>query len=79
MPVDVHKGRLHAAGKISSMLATLDKANGHAIKKKKPRHIPPQSLARVKVELVGEVIPVEVGDKVVLRHNGQTVAAGIIE
>ena len=78
MPVDVHKGRLHAAGKIFSMLVTLDKANGQAIKKK-PRHIPPGSLARVEVELVGELIPVEAGDKVVLRHNGQTVAAGIVE
>jgi len=78
MAIDVHKGRLHAAGRICSMLATIDKANGQIIKKK-PRHIPPGSLARVKVELAGESIPVEAGNRVVLRNNGQTVAAGIIE
>lgn len=78
MAVDVHKGRLHAAGRISAMLQIIDKANGTVIKKK-PRHIPPGSLARVKVELVNDSIPVEAGNRIVLRNNGQTVAAGIIE
>ena len=78
MAVDVHKGRLHAAGKITKMLETIDKATGETIKKK-PRHIAAGALARVRVELVGDSIPVEVGNHVVLRSNGQTVAAGIIE
>lgn len=80
MAVDVHKGRLHAAGKISAMIGTLDKANGQVVKKK-PRHVPPGALARVQVQLVvgGETIPVEKGNRVVLRSNGVSVAAGIVE
>jgi elongation factor 1 alpha-like protein len=78
MAVDVHKGRLHAAGKVSVLLQTIDKSNGEIIKKK-PRHIPAGSLARVTVELVGEPIPVESGNRIVLRSSGTTVAAGIIE
>jgi len=80
MAVDVHKGRLHAAGKISAMMETLDKANGQVVKKK-PRHVPPGAFARVQVQLVvgGETIPVEKGNRVVLRSNGVSVAAGIVE
>jgi len=78
MAVDVHRGRLHAAGRISRLIAKIDKSNGD-ITKKKPRHIPSGSLATVTVELLGESIPVEAGNRVVLRANGQTVAAGIIE
>lgn len=79
MAVDIHRGQLHAPGRIAAMLQTYDKANGTVIKKK-PRHIAAGSLASVKVELTaGESIPVEVGNKIVLRSNGQTVAAGIIE
>lgn len=78
MAVDVHKGRLHAAGKVSVLLQTMDKSNGQVIRKK-PRHIPPGSLARVTVELIGEAIPVEAGNRIVLRSSGVTVAAGIIE
>lgn len=78
MAVDIHKGRLHAAGRICSMLATYDKSNGMVLKKK-PRHVASGSLALSKIELLGDPIPVEVGNRIVLRSNGQTVAAGIIE
>jgi elongation factor 1 alpha-like protein len=75
--VDVHKGRMHAAGKIRAILAIFDKSNGTVIKKK-PRHVPPGSLATVEVEMLDGPIAAEVGDRMVLRLNGQTVGAGII-
>lgn len=78
MAVDVHRGRLHLPGRIIYLLSILDKSTG-AVVKKKPRHIAAGSLATVKVEMVGNQIPLEVGHKVVLRCGGQTVAAGIVE
>ncbi|KAI5852856.1 P-loop containing nucleoside triphosphate hydrolase protein [Morchella snyderi] len=78
MMVDVHRGRLHAPGKVVYLLSTLDKATG-VVLKKRPRHITAGSLATVKVELMGNPIPLEAGYKVVLRSGGQTVAAGIVE
>lgn len=77
MMVDVHRGRLHLPGKIAYLLSTLDKVTG-TVMKKKPRHITAGSLATVKVEMIGNPIPLEVGHKVVLRCGGQTVAAGIV-
>lgn len=77
MMVDVHRGRLHLPGKIAYLLSTLDKVTG-TVMKKKPRHITAGSLATVKVEMIGNPIPLEVGHKVVLRSGGQTVAAGIV-
>lgn len=79
MAVDIHRGHLHAPGRISGLLQTYDKSNG-TVTKKKPRHVAAGNLASVMVELVaGAAIPVEAGMKIVLRSNGQTVAAGIIE
>lgn len=78
MMVDVHRGRLHTPGKVVYLLATLDKASG-AVVKKKPRHISAGSLAAVKVEVMGNPIPLEAGYRVVLRCGGQTIAAGIVE
>ncbi|KAI5778191.1 elongation factor Tu [Geopyxis carbonaria] len=78
MIVDIHRGQLHTAGKVAVMLAILDRNTGEVLKKK-PRHIPAGSLALIQIDLSGDVIPVEAGNKIVLRSNGQTVAAGIIE
>lgn len=79
MAVDIHRGQLHAPGRIAQMIQTYDKASG-VVAKKKPRAIPPGTLASVKVELTaGESIPVEVGNRVVLRAQGTTVAAGVVE
>lgn len=76
MPVDIHKGRLHIAGKISKLVAVLDKGDGRVVKKK-PKIVPPGSIARVVVDLDG-VAPIEVG-RVILRANGETVATGLLE
>lgn len=77
MPVDLHRGRLHAAGQIQSMLATLDKATG-AVIKKKPRVVQPGAVARIVVKLA-EKAPLESGQRVVIRSGGETIAAGLLE
>jgi len=85
MMVDIHRGRLNAAGKVAKMIAVYDKATG-AVTKKKPRHIPAGGLASITVQVDngpgvvgGGTIPVEVGTRIVLRAFGQTVAAGLVE
>ncbi|KAF5703559.1 elongation factor 1-alpha [Fusarium globosum] len=77
MPVDLHRGRLHSAGQIVSITATLDKATG-AIIKKKPRVVQPGGVARVVIKLAAKV-PLESGQRVVIRSGGETVAAGLLE
>ncbi|RPA90659.1 hypothetical protein L873DRAFT_400762 [Choiromyces venosus 120613-1] len=79
MLVGIHRGRLHASGRVISLLESLDKATGKTLKKK-PRHIAPGMVARIKVEVsLCAGIPVEKGNKIVLRLGGKTVAAGIVE
>ncbi|KAL2019179.1 hypothetical protein VTK56DRAFT_9979 [Thermocarpiscus australiensis] len=77
MQVDVHRGRLHAAGKIEAIPAVLDKVTG-AVAKKKPKIVKPATVARIVVKLETQV-PLEAGQRVVLRSGGQTVAAGLLE
>ncbi|KAF9775575.1 hypothetical protein IL306_006316 [Fusarium sp. DS 682] len=77
MPVDLHRGRLHSAGQIVSITATLDKASG-VIVKKKPRVVQPGGVARVVIKLAAKV-PLEPGQRVVIRSGGETVAAGLLE
>ncbi|CAD6449361.1 8c653c68-7b3a-4870-b09b-57c95e3f3990 [Sclerotinia trifoliorum] len=78
MHVDVHRGRLHTAGKIKEIVAVLDKGTGQPIGKKKPRIIKPAQVARVVVELETSV-PLEAPTRVILRSDGVTVAAGLLE
>lgn len=77
MQIDVHRGRMHVPGRITQMIAVLDKASG-AIIKKKPRVVQPGSVARVVVEL-DAAVPLEVPSRVVLRSGGATLAAGLLE
>ncbi|KAF7550156.1 hypothetical protein G7046_g8111 [Stylonectria norvegica] len=77
MPVDLHRGRLHSAGQIVSITSTLDKATG-AVLKKKPRIVQPGGVARVVVQLAAKV-PLEPGQRVVIRSGGETIAAGLLE
>lgn len=78
MHCEVHKGRLHAPGRVTKLLAQLDKASGAAVKGKKPRLIKPGSVARVLVE-VDDPIPLEQGGRVILRAGGETIGAGLVE
>ncbi|OAL28869.1 translation elongation factor Tu [Fonsecaea nubica] len=77
MSVDVHKGRLHVPGRISQLVGVLDKASG-TITKKKPKIVQPGSVVRVVVRL-DQVVPLEPPSRIVLRANGETVGAGLIE
>lgn len=77
MSVDVHRGRLHVSGRISQLVATLDKATGEVMKKK-PKVVKPGSVARIKIEL-DQMVPLEAPTRIVLRANGETVAAGLVE
>ena len=79
MAVEVHRGRLHAPGRISRLAGVLDKVSGKPKEDgKKVRIVKPGSVARVVVE-VDEPVPLELGGKVVLRAGGQTVGAGLLE
>ncbi|KAL4790782.1 P-loop containing nucleoside triphosphate hydrolase protein [Aspergillus venezuelensis] len=75
--VDIHRGRLHVPGRISKLVATLDKASGNVLKKK-PKIVAPGSVARIVVEL-DQAVPLEAPTRVVLRAGGDTVAAGLLE
>ncbi|KAL8305858.1 hypothetical protein RB597_003462 [Gaeumannomyces tritici] len=77
MQVDVHRGRLHAAGQIQEMSAILHKMTG-AVTKKKPRIIKAGDTARIVVKMTSKV-PLETGQRIILRSNGSTVAAGLLE
>jgi elongation factor 1 alpha-like protein len=77
MPIDLHRGRLHSAGQIVEMEAVLDKATGEVVRRK-PKVIRPGEVARVTVRL-RERIPLEAGQRVVIRSGGETVAAGLVE
>jgi elongation factor 1 alpha-like protein len=77
MPVDLHRGRLHVAGQILSISATLDKATGEVLKKK-PKVVQPGAVARVSIKLNSKV-PLEKGQRVVIRSQGETIAAGLLE
>ncbi|KAL4919900.1 hypothetical protein BDW62DRAFT_27276 [Aspergillus aurantiobrunneus] len=75
--VDIHRGRLHVPGRIGRLVATLDKGSGNVLKKK-PKIVPPGSVARVVVEL-DQAVPLEAPTRVVLRAGGDTIAAGLLE
>ncbi|KAE9967643.1 hypothetical protein BLS_006252 [Venturia inaequalis] len=78
MFVDVHRGPLHVGGKVTQLVAVLDKVTGKELGKKKVRVVQPGSVARVVVGLESG-LPVEAGVKVILRSEGLTVAAGLVE
>jgi elongation factor 1 alpha-like protein len=77
MNLDVHKGRLHVPGRITQLIGILDKSSG-AVLKKKPKIVQPGSVVRVVVQLE-QAVPLEAPARIVLRANGETVAAGLIE
>lgn len=75
--VDIHRGRLHVPGRISQLVATLDKVTGASIKKK-PKIVAPGTVARIVVEM-DQAVPLEAPTRIVLRAGGGTVAAGLLE
>jgi elongation factor 1 alpha-like protein len=77
MYVDIHRGALHQAGRIETLVAILDKSTGE-VTKKKPRVLQPGQVARVVVTLEDE-LPLEAPTRIILRSEGSTVASGIVE
>lgn len=77
MHIEVHRGRLQTAGRITRLVALLDKSSG-AVVKKHPRLINPGSVARVVLEL-DEAVPLEAPGRIILRAGGETIAAGLLE
>ncbi|KAJ0426500.1 hypothetical protein BJY00DRAFT_307343 [Aspergillus carlsbadensis] len=75
--VDIHRGRLHVPGRISRLVATLDKGSGNVLKKK-PKIVPPGVVARIVVEM-DHAVPLEAPTRIVLRAGGDTIAAGLLE
>src|SRR5215471_13983711 len=65
MHTDVHRGRLHVPGRITRLVATLDKGSGAAVKRK-PKIVTPGTVARIVVEM-DQPIPLEAPGRVVLR------------
>lgn len=79
MPVDLHRGRFKAAAWIRELTATLDIQKGEVIKRK-PQTVKAGAVARIRVRTEeGRKVPLEKGQRVVLRSQGDTVAAGLIE
>jgi len=78
MQVDIHRGRLHAAGRIREVKAVLDKTSGAVMGRKKVKIVKPGMVARLVVEM-DIAVPLEAPSRVVLRSGGETVAAGLIE
>ena len=78
MHCEIHRGRLHAPGRVTKLEAVLDKASGAVLKGKKPKLIKPGSVARVVVE-VDDAIPLETGSRIILRAGGETIGAGLVE
>lgn len=76
--MDMLRGRLQVSGRISELIATLDKTTGRAVGKKNPRVLQPGVAARVVLSLDRE-IPIAEGWRVVLRTEGRTIAAGLVE
>lgn len=75
--VDVHKGAMHQGGRIERLVALLDKTSGEVVRKK-PKVLQPGQVARVVIALDRE-LPLEALSRIVLRSEGTTVAAGMVE
>ncbi|EME49378.1 hypothetical protein DOTSEDRAFT_68234 [Dothistroma septosporum NZE10] len=73
--VNVHVGRLHVPGSISHLVATED-VKGETLKKK-PRIVKAGQRAVIKLVL-DDGAPLEAGDRIVLRAEGSTIAAGVV-
>ena len=78
MPCEIHRGRLHAPGRVAKLDAAVEKNSGTVMKGKRPKVVKPGLLAKVVIE-VDEAIPIEKGSRVILRADGETIGAGLVE
>lgn len=80
--VEVFRGRLSSAARISELVSLVEKGDEEAGNKKakRPRVVKPGQVARVRVVLEGgKALPLEAPDRIVLRSEGVTVAAGLVD
>ncbi|EME89328.1 uncharacterized protein MYCFIDRAFT_25451, partial [Pseudocercospora fijiensis CIRAD86] len=73
---DVHIGRLHVPGLISQLFSTMN-ARDEVIRKK-PRIVKAGQRAVIRLGL-DDGVPLEAGDRIVLRSKGNTIAAGTVQ
>ncbi|ERT01923.1 hypothetical protein HMPREF1624_00218 [Sporothrix schenckii ATCC 58251] len=76
-PLEVHRGRLDKAGKIKELLSIIDLKTGNVLREH-PFVVTACRVARIKVELEKR-IPLESGQRVVLRSEGKIIGAGLLE
>ncbi|KAK9252777.1 hypothetical protein V1507DRAFT_420478 [Lipomyces tetrasporus] len=80
----IYRGRTTEAARILRLVAVVDKNTGK-ITKNKPRHLISGQTAIVELEVIGNSFPMETFKaskdlgRIVLRQDGNTVAAGIVE
>jgi elongation factor 1 alpha-like protein len=74
--VDVHVGRLHVPGQITQLFSIVNAAG--EVLKKKPRIVKAGQRAVMRIAL-DDGAALEMGDRVVLRAEGSTIAAGVVE
>ncbi|EFX01223.1 translation elongation factor ef-1 [Grosmannia clavigera kw1407] len=77
MPVEVHRGRINESAKIEELTALLNKTSG-TVEKRRPKVVKPGAVARLRVRLHTK-LPLERGQRIVLRSEGHTIAAGLLE
>lgn len=76
-PLEVHRGRLERAATIKELLSIIDLKTG-AVVREHPFVVTACRVARIKVELEKKV-PLEAGQRVVLRSEGKIIGAGLLE
>lgn len=72
-PLDCHRGRMHCSATVTKLLGIVGQEG-----KKKPRVVKPGQVVSVRVELE-RAMPLEGAERVVLRSEGSTVAAGKVD
>ncbi|KAL2888776.1 Elongation factor 1-alpha [Ceratocystis lukuohia] len=77
LTIDVHRGCLQCPGQINNVMAILDKNNGFITNARATR-VETGEFARISVT-VNQELPVEAGQRVVIRSGGHTIAAGVVE
>ncbi|KAI9829164.1 MAG: Hsp70 suppressor, GTPase facilitates ribosomal subunit dissociation [Thelocarpon impressellum] len=75
--VEWSKDRFDEIQQQTAAFLTIAGASGTVLKKK-PRILQPGNVARIKVEM-DQPVPLEAATRIVLRANGETVAAGLVE
>ncbi|KAL1903371.1 hypothetical protein Sste5346_000657 [Sporothrix stenoceras] len=76
-PLEVHRGRLEKAAKIKELLSIIDLKTGKVLREH-PFVVSACRVARIKVDLEKK-IPLETGQRVVLRAEGKIIGAGLLE